>query len=335
MCWAVMQQKPGNAWEVSYMTFHSPFLESSNAKLKTGLRHTLMNYSQLSKRSEMNLPHTRGYLMRELTCLLKLSEAKCSRPPGSVLMTVGSIFAFECSNQWTWETSEVSMRAPKRLKVPPKRKLPHWGQPQVRSSSTRLIKWNAGLNITLNSKPRKTQWLGSPRMPLNACPPWQSLIPHALQIRRVKQLTHSQLAKHQVKMAYSLNSSSPSKAHSSATSANVFAWREGIVPQVMKVANTVTLYKNKGDRNNCNSYQGISLLHIIDKVIGHVVIKRLKDVTDRVYPSHSVDLKPTYLTVNMVFTLRQLQEKCRKQGKLFHAFIDLKKAFNLMSRQPV
>ena len=31
-------------------------------------------------------------------------------------------------------------------------------------------------------------------------------------------------------------------------------WREGGVPQDMKDANIVILYKNKGDRGNCNNY---------------------------------------------------------------------------------
>ena len=35
----------------------------------------------------------------------------------------------------------------------------------------------------------------------------------------------------------------------------------------------------------------------------------------------------------MIFSLRQLQEKCREQGKpLYVAFIDLTKAFDLVSR---
>ena len=35
----------------------------------------------------------------------------------------------------------------------------------------------------------------------------------------------------------------------------------------------------------------------------------------------------------MIFSLRQLQEKCREQGKILYvAFIDLTKAFDLVSR---
>ena len=38
-------------------------------------------------------------------------------------------------------------------------------------------------------------------------------------------------------------------------------------------------------------------------------------------------------TIDMIFSLRQLQKKCREQGKpLYVAFIDLTKAFDLVSR---
>ena len=40
-------------------------------------------------------------------------------------------------------------------------------------------------------------------------------------------------------------------------------WREGEVPQDMRDANIVTLYKNKSDRGDCNNYRGISLLNIV------------------------------------------------------------------------
>ena len=42
-------------------------------------------------------------------------------------------------------------------------------------------------------------------------------------------------------------------------------WR-GQVPQDMKDANIVTLYKNKDDRGDCNNYHGIFLLNIVGKL---------------------------------------------------------------------
>jgi hypothetical protein len=40
-------------------------------------------------------------------------------------------------------------------------------------------------------------------------------------------------------------------------------WKEGEVPQNMRDSNIINLYKNKGDRSDCNNYRGISLLSIV------------------------------------------------------------------------
>ena len=98
----------------------------------------------------------------------------------------------------------------------------------------------------------------------------------------------------------------------------------------MKDANIVTLYKNKGDRGDCNNYRGISLLSVVRKLLAHVVLKRLQVVADRVYPESQCGFRANRSTTDMVFSLRQLQEKCREQQQpLFVAFIDLTKAFDL------
>ena len=52
-------------------------------------------------------------------------------------------------------------------------------------------------------------------------------------------------------------------------------WEEGTVPQDMRDAKIVTLYKNKGDRSDCNNFRGISLLSITGNVFARVVLNRL------------------------------------------------------------
>ena len=52
-------------------------------------------------------------------------------------------------------------------------------------------------------------------------------------------------------------------------------WREGEVPQDMRDANIVTLFKNKGDRGDCNNYCSISLLNISSKLFAKVVLMKL------------------------------------------------------------
>ena len=111
-------------------------------------------------------------------------------------------------------------------------------------------------------------------------------------------------------------------------------WREGKVPQDMRDAKIITLYKNKGDRSDCNNYRGISLLSIVGKVFARVVLARLQVLAERIYPESQCGFRAERSTIDMIFSVRQLQEKCREQQMpLYIAFIDLTKAFDLVSRK--
>ena len=110
-------------------------------------------------------------------------------------------------------------------------------------------------------------------------------------------------------------------------------WREGEVPQHIRDANIVTLYKNKGDRIYCNNYRGISLVSIVGKLCARIPLKSLQVLAERVYLESQCGFRVNWSTIDMVLSLRQLQEKCREQRQpLFVAFIDLTKAFALVSR---
>jgi hypothetical protein len=110
-------------------------------------------------------------------------------------------------------------------------------------------------------------------------------------------------------------------------------WEEGEVPQSMRDANIVTLYKNKGDRSDCNNYRGISLLSVVGKLFARIALNRLQKLADQVYPESQCGFRSKRSTIDMIFSLRQLQEKCREQHQpLYIAFIDLTKAFDLVSQ---
>ena len=103
--------------------------------------------------------------------------------------------------------------------------------------------------------------------------------------------------------------------------------------QDMRDAKIITLYKNKGERSNCNNYRGISLLSIIGKVYTWVLLIYLQKLAEHVYLESQCGFQAERSTVDMVFSLQQLQEKCREQQMpLYIAFIDLTKAFDLVSR---
>ena len=101
----------------------------------------------------------------------------------------------------------------------------------------------------------------------------------------------------------------------------------------MRDAKIVTLYKNKGERSDCNNYRGISLLSIVGKVYAWVLLICLQKVAEQIYLESQCGFQAERSTVDMVFSLHQLQEKCREQWMpLYIAFINLTKAFDLVSR---
>ena len=66
-------------------------------------------------------------------------------------------------------------------------------------------------------------------------------------------------------------------------------WQEGAVPQDMRDAKIITLFKNKGERSDCNNNRGISLLSVIGKVFGKVILIRLQKLAERVYPESQLE----------------------------------------------
>jgi len=54
----------------------------------------------------------------------------------------------------------------------------------------------------------------------------------------------------------------------------------------------ITLYKNKGDRRDCNYYRGISLLCIAGKDFARLLLPRVRQIADRILPRVNVAFAP-------------------------------------------
>lgn len=108
-------------------------------------------------------------------------------------------------------------------------------------------------------------------------------------------------------------------------------WELECVPQQWRDANIVTLYKNKGEKSICSNSRGISLLAIAGNVLAKIMNENL---TEHLLPESQCGFRKNRSTVDMIFTVRQLQEKCREQHQdLFMAFVGLSKAFDTVNRE--
>ena len=111
-------------------------------------------------------------------------------------------------------------------------------------------------------------------------------------------------------------------------------WEKGELPQEFKDANIIHLYKNKGEKASCDNHRGISLLSIAGKILARIILNRITEsLLDNVAPESQCGFRKNRGTVDMVFALRQLQEKCIEQHQdLYVLFVDLTKAFDTVSR---
>ena len=107
--------------------------------------------------------------------------------------------------------------------------------------------------------------------------------------------------------------------------ADTGGWNTQKVPQDWKDASMVALYIKKGDRKDCGSYRGISLLSIVSNIFSCVVLNRLNPhMTPKVLPESQCGFRSGRSTMDMVFCLRQLQEKCTEQNMPLYLLISVR-----------
>ena len=113
----------------------------------------------------------------------------------------------------------------------------------------------------------------------------------------------------------------------------VYIWRTEQIPQNWKDANIVPIFK-KGSRKECGNYRGISLLSVAGKILARIILNRLDKICSQILPETQCGFRSNRSTIDIVFSLRQIQEKCTEQNmELYTVFIDFTKAFDTVSRE--
>ena len=88
------------------------------------------------------------------------------------------------------------------------------------------------------------------------------------------------------------------------------------VPQEFKAATIIHLFKRKWNPEVCDNHRGISLLSIAGKILARVLLNRLNEHIEQsgLLPESQCEFRKDRVTRDMIFTERQLQDKCREQN---------------------
>ena len=102
------------------------------------------------------------------------------------------------------------------------------------------------------------------------------------------------------------------------------AWRRGLIIKLPK----------KGNLKDCKNSRGITLLSIVGKILGRIVIDRVRNGTDKRLRKEQAGYRQGRGTTDQVFILRNIIEQVNEwQATLYVNFIDFEKAFDSIHRE--
>lgn len=112
-------------------------------------------------------------------------------------------------------------------------------------------------------------------------------------------------------------------------------WNEETMPEEWKQGLIIPIYK-KGDRRDCKNYRGITLLNVIYKIFSILIYNRLVVYGEREVSEYQCGFRTGRSTMDNIFMLRQIFEKCTEYGIEIHcAFVDFRQAFDRVNRESI
>jgi hypothetical protein len=95
----------------------------------------------------------------------------------------------------------------------------------------------------------------------------------------------------------------------------------------------VSIHK-KGDKTDCNNYQGISLQSTSYKIVSNILLARLTPYADEITRDHQCGFQSNRSTTDQIFYIWQiLEERWEYNGTVHQLFIDIKKAYDSLRRE--
>ena len=109
----------------------------------------------------------------------------------------------------------------------------------------------------------------------------------------------------------------------------------GVIPNDWCIGLIMPLYKNKGSKDDPNNYRGITLLSVMGKFFTSCINKIINNYLDNIglLGEEQAGFRNGYSTVDHIFVLNSIVDiYLQKRKKLFCAFIDYSKAFDMIDR---
>ena len=89
---------------------------------------------------------------------------------------------------------------------------------------------------------------------------------------------------------------------------NTSIWKKEKLPEEWKESIIVPIHK-KGDKTDCNSYRGISLLPTTYKILSNILLSRLFPYAKEIIGDHQCGFRRNRSTIDQIFYIRQILEK--------------------------
>ena len=111
------------------------------------------------------------------------------------------------------------------------------------------------------------------------------------------------------------------------------AWKEGEVPEDWQKSVIVPLWKNKGNKRECETYGGISLLSHTGKIYAKIIEQHARYIVEPQLSPSQFGFRRGVSCTDALFTLRQMSERAIEYNNELNAiFIDQEKAFDRVNR---
>ena len=111
------------------------------------------------------------------------------------------------------------------------------------------------------------------------------------------------------------------------------AWKNMEVPEDWQKAVIIPIWKKKGNKRDCGTYRGISLLSHSGKIYAKILERRLRPIVDPQLSHCQFGFRRNKGCTDAIFTLRQMCEKAIEFDKdLNIVFVDQEKAFDRVNR---